>query len=133
MTHVWFQAICHFRCVFLCINIFCYTYISLYRFLYIFWYITMSTYVYIKNNRPNMICCWWMNVIGSDGVWRHNSFPIFSPFSQRKWTGPPKFGPMYKSLILRLPILAKKMLVHLKIAQFWKRKSDISFAWSILR
>ena len=31
-----FQATCHFIYVFLCINIFRHTYISLYRFLYIF-------------------------------------------------------------------------------------------------
>ena len=70
--HVCSRAMRHFTFVFLCINIFCHTYIALYIFLYIFWYITMSNYVYIKNNRPNMICFWVTNAIRSGIVWRHN-------------------------------------------------------------
>ena len=36
VTHASFQATCHFRYVFRYIQIFCQTYIAVYRFLYLF-------------------------------------------------------------------------------------------------
>ena len=88
-----------FNCFSLYTHLLAYLHSFIYIFLSIFWYITMSNYVYIKNNRPDMMCCWWMNVIGSALVWRHNSFPIFSWFSLRKWMGRHKSGPKHDSLM----------------------------------
>ena len=51
MTYAGFKAICHFRYILLCINVFCHTYLPLHRFLNIFLYITMSNHASIKNIR----------------------------------------------------------------------------------
>ena len=76
MTPASFQATCHFTYVFLCINIFRHTYISLYRFLYIFWYITMSNYASIKNNWYKSYVTTAITPLVACVLWRHSSdFP----------------------------------------------------------
>ena len=62
-----------FPCVFLATNIFCHTYISLYVFLHIFWYKTLSNYASIKNNWYKSAVIEPRNVIGRRVLWRHHS------------------------------------------------------------
>ena len=76
MTWRFGRSVRHFYCVLLGINIFCHTYISLYRFLYIFWYITMSNYASIKNNWYKSYVTAAMNASGRYMLWRHHIGPL---------------------------------------------------------
>ena len=81
----------HFPSVFLGFNIFCHAYISLYRFLYIFCYITVSNYASMKSNWYKSSVARATNAIGLVVLWRHDSSfptsPHLLPIFYWSWGG----------------------------------------------
>ena len=95
----WDKACVIFPYVLLATKIFCHTYISLYRFLYIYWYIMLSNYASIKNNWYKSSVTRATNAIGRVVLWRHDSsFPsslCFFPSSLAAILGRVDTGPIW--------------------------------------